>query len=78
MTGASGALQDRQRWANLGASIDNEEARSRWGDHSGHLAENQAGFGSWYPGPTGIADFETNLNRNSSGWNSRISSRYRN
>jgi hypothetical protein len=78
MSGASGALVDRQRWANLGASINDEGSSFAMGDHSGHLAEGTGGSGYWYPGSTGICDFESNLNTNGSGWNNRISSRYRN
>ena len=48
------------------------------GDHSGHLAEHYDGLGYWYPGDTGVCGHEDNLNTNGSGWNNRISSRYRN
>lgn len=77
-TGAAAGLEDRFRWANLRAEVDNEGSSFHMGDYSGHLAENQNGGGYWYPGSTIACAVEDNLNRNGSGWNNRISSRYRN
>lgn len=77
-TGATAGLEDRFRWANLRAEVDNEGSSFHMGDYSGHLAENQDGGGYWYPGSTAACAVENNLNRNGSGWNNRISSRYRN
>jgi hypothetical protein len=48
------------------------------GDYSGHLAEYYDGTGYWYPRSTAACAVENNLNLNGSGWNNRISSRYRN
>jgi hypothetical protein len=76
--GASAAFAERGRWANLRAEVDNEGSSFVMGDHSGHLAEYQNGNGYWYPGNTGVCAYENNLNLNGSGWNNRISSRYRN
>lgn len=77
-TGAVASLSDRGRWANIGNSVNNEGSSFHMGDHSGHLAENYDGGGWWYPGNTGVCAYENNLNLNGSGWNNRISSRYRN
>jgi hypothetical protein len=77
-TGASAAFEERGRWANLRAEVDNEGSSFLMGEYSGHLAENQGGGGNWYPGSTAACAVENNLNRNGSGWNNRISSRYRN
>jgi hypothetical protein len=77
-TGANAAFAERGRWANLRAEINNRGSSFVMGDHSGHLAEGQDGLGFWYPGDTGICAHEKNLNTNGSGWNNRISSRFRN
>lgn len=72
------SLADRHRWANIGNGMNDRGSSFVMGDHSGHLAEHYGGVGYWYPGPTGVCDYENNLNTNGSGWNNRISSRYRN
>lgn len=77
-TGSVASLQDRHRWANIGNGMNNEGSSFVMGDHSGHLAEGPDGLGHWYPGDTGVCAYENNLNTNGSGWNNRISSRYRN
>ena len=77
-TGSVASLADRERWANIGNGMNNRGSSFVMGDHSGHLAEGYDGFGHWYPGDTGVCAFENNLNTNGSGWNNRISSRYRN
>ena len=76
--GANAAFAERGRWANLRAEINNHGSSFVMGDHSGHLADGQDGLGFWYPGNTGVCAHENNLNTNGSGWNNRISSRYRN
>lgn len=76
--GASAAFEDHHRWANLGAAINNEGSSFHMGDASGHLADLPGGGGYWYPRDTSACAHENNLNRNGSGWNNRISSRYRN
>jgi hypothetical protein len=77
-TGAGAALEDRFRWANLRAEVNNEGSSFLMGEYSGHLADGQDGGSYWYPGDTSACAIEDNLNRNGSGWNNRISSRYRN
>jgi hypothetical protein len=77
-TGSVASLADRHRWANIGNGMNNRGSSFVMGDHSGHLAEHYDGLGWWYPGNTGVCAFENNLNKNGSGWNNRISSRYRN
>ena len=75
---AVASLADRHRWANIGNGMNDRGSSFVMGDQSGHLAEHYDGIGYWYPGPTGVCDHERNLNTNGSGWNNRISSRYRN
>lgn len=77
-TGAGAALEERFRWANLRAEVNNEGSSFLMGEYSGHLADGQDGGSYWYPGDTSACAIEDNLNRNGSGWNNRISSRYRN
>lgn len=77
-TGAAAGFSERGRWANLGSAINNQGSSFAMGDHSGHLAEDAGGGGYWYPYDTSICAFDMNLNLNGSGWNNRISSRYRN
>jgi hypothetical protein len=76
--GSSAAFADRHRWANLRDEINNRGSSFTMGDHSGHLADGYNGLNWWYPGNTGVCATENNLNTNGSGWNNRISSRYRN
>src|SRR5215212_5852485 len=75
-TGAGAALEDRLRWANLRAEVNNEGSSFLMGEYSGHLADGQNGGSYWYPGDTRPCAIENNLNTNGSGWNNRISSRY--
>ena len=75
---ASAAFADRHRWANLRDEINNRGSSFVMGDHSGHLADGYDGLGYWYPGNTGVCASENNMNTNGSGWNNRVSSRYRN
>jgi hypothetical protein len=77
-TGSVASLEDRHRWANIGNGMNDRGSSFVMGDHSGHLAEHYGGLGYWYPGNTGVCAYENNLNTNGSGWNNRISSRYRN
>jgi len=77
-TGSVASLADRHRWANIGNGMNDRGSSFVMGDHSGHLAEHYGGLGYWYPGNTGVCAYENNLNTNGSGWNNRISSRYRN
>jgi hypothetical protein len=77
-TGSGASLADRRRWANIGNGMNNRGSSFVMGDHSGHLAEEYDGVGYWYPRNTGVCAYENNLNTNGSGWNNRISSRYRN
>ena len=77
-TGSVASLEDRQRWANIGNGMNDRGSSFVMGDHSGHLAEHSDGLGYWYPGDTGVCAYENNLTTNGSGWNNRISSRYRN
>ena len=77
-TGEVASLADRHRWANIGNGMNDRGSSFVMGDHSGHLAEHYGGQGYWYPGNTGVCAYENNLNTNGSGWNNRISSRYRN
>jgi hypothetical protein len=77
MSGSSAAFAEIGRWANLNSVVNNEGSSFAMGDRPGHLAENQGGGGFWYPGATDTCANESNLNLNGSGWNNRISSRYR-
>jgi len=77
-TGEVASLADRHRWANIGNGMNDRGSSFVMGDHSGHLAEHYDGLGYWYPRDTGVCAYERNLNTNGSGWNNRISSRYRN
>jgi hypothetical protein len=77
-TGSVASLADRFRWANIGNGMNDRGSSFVMGDHSGHLAEDPDGKGNWYPRDTGVCAHENNLNTNGSGWNNRISSRYRN
>jgi hypothetical protein len=72
-------LGSRQNWYNLvqGEYNDyNDNVSSfRMGEHSGHFSEHNGGYGYRYPGSTEICAIANKL---TSGWNDRISSRWRN
>lgn len=64
-------------WYDVPSSLNNETTAYRTGEGRAHLSDFSGGGGYWYPGPTGVCDYHSNISQPYPQWNDRISSRYR-
>lgn len=64
-------------WYDLPAVLNNEATSYRTGEGRAHLSDFSGGGGYWYPGPTGVCDYHSNVSQPYPLWNDRITSRYR-
>jgi hypothetical protein len=62
-------------WYNLGSGLNNQTTSFATGDYNAHLSDYADGGGYWFPGTTTSDECRQSLV--GTGWNNRISSRYR-